>query len=260
MSEEEPGDFWRPPRATATADAADYPALLDAQQWTQAATFSQDDIHRGPSARIGRYYRPRFDELSREELEVKAAERTKPVSPLRPTVERTGWAAGLPFKGLLPAGAAPPASPPTGLPSPGVQILGRQIAADEAAAEAMTEGTHRQLHLTDPEVLQQRFDAYVEHGVDDASLAPFRDEWASNAMAQVPRELAGVPPKKVERLVNEMLDEVQQVRVRAFFGGRPWPRPLRDPHSSYWTTRGSQQLRRRRTIFCPRHHTPAAGH
>ena len=97
MSEEEPGDFWRPPRATATADAADYPALLDAQQWTQAATFSQDDIHRGPSARIGRYYRPRFDELSREELEVKAAERTKPVSPLRPTVERTGWAAGLVF-------------------------------------------------------------------------------------------------------------------------------------------------------------------
>ena len=229
MSEEEPGDFWRPPRATATADAADYPALLDAQQWTQAATFSQDDIHRGPSARIGRYYRPRFDELSREELEVKAAERTKPVSPLRPTVERTGWAAGLPFKGLQPAGAAPPVSPPTGCRARRADPR-RQI-ADEVAAEAMTE-TYRQLHLTDPEVLQQRFDAYVEHGVDDASLALFRDEWASNAMAQVPRELAGVPPKKVERLVNEMLDEAQQVRVPALRRS-PLAPPPRDPRLDY---------------------------
>ena len=106
-----------------------------------------------------------------------------------------------------------------------MQILGRQIAADEAAAEAMTEGTHRQLHLTDPEVLQQRFDAYVEHGVDDASLAPFRDEWASNAMAQVPRELAGVPPKKVERLVNEMLDKCSRYVCALFSAVAPGPAP-----------------------------------
>ena len=36
--------------------------------------------------------------------------------------------------------------------------------------------------------------------------------------------------------------------------------PPRDPHPSYWTMPDSQQLRRRRTDFRPRHPTRAAGH
>ena len=46
--------FRRQPRVTAEPDSELYPALLDDSQWTQAATFNNDDHFTGPSARIGR--------------------------------------------------------------------------------------------------------------------------------------------------------------------------------------------------------------
>jgi hypothetical protein len=49
--------YHRQPKITATPVPTDFPQLLDDQQWTQAATFAQNDKYSGPSERIGRYYR-----------------------------------------------------------------------------------------------------------------------------------------------------------------------------------------------------------
>ena len=93
--------FYRQPKSTAVPEQANFPELLDDSQWTLAATFSQDDAFSGPSDRIGRYYRQQLDELNEGELEAKRDQRMQPASPLRPTVERTGWAPGLTCRPLL---------------------------------------------------------------------------------------------------------------------------------------------------------------
>eukprot|EP00965_Chrysotila_dentata_P254521 6211903-Pleurochrysis_carterae.AAC.3 len=128
--------FRRPPRVNAGAQVNDFPQLLDNNQWTQAATFSQDGRFSAPSDRIGRYYRQQLNEMSEAQLDQRKSERTQPASPLRPTVERSGWAAGLACKPLLSpltAAEAPAADP---LNSSAFAILRRQRTAEENDAQA----------------------------------------------------------------------------------------------------------------------------
>ena len=112
-----PSPFKKEPRVNAEPNGS-YPKLLDDEQWTQAATFAQTDRFTGPSHRIGRFYRQQLNELSVEGLQQKQQERTAPASPLRPTIERKGWAAGLPMRSLLDplsataAEGLPPVPPP----------------------------------------------------------------------------------------------------------------------------------------------------
>ena len=47
---------------------------------------------------------------------------------------------------------------------------------------------------TDPAQLEERFSAYVNDGVDDATIAPFNDTWALNALEQVP-SMTPSPPE-----------------------------------------------------------------
>ena len=166
-----PPTYHRQPRVTATPVSDDFPALLDESQWTQAATFAQDDKYAGPSDRIGRHYRQRLDELDDAGLEQKRAERTAPPSPLRPTIERKGWAAGLPCRPLLAPMAAVDVSGGSGsgsveLSSSALGILKRQREAREAAEGAAYSGTKRPAHITDPAALQQRMSAYVRDGIN----------------------------------------------------------------------------------------------
>ena len=208
--------FAQQPRITAEPDQSDFPKLLDDEQWTQAATFAQTDRFTGPSQRIGRYYQQRLDELSIEGLQHKQAERTAPASPLRPTIERKGWAAGLPQRALLdPLSATaseglPPMPPPADLSGSALGILRfqrEQAVQKEALPHA---GTFRHAHVNDKATLQQRMAAYVERGIDPSSLAPFNDAWMDSAMEQVPTELAGVEPDRVDEMVYNMVDEVHQ--------------------------------------------------
>ena len=153
-----PPPWQRAPRVTAQPDPSEFPDLLDQQQWTQSATFSQSDRFSGPSERIGRYYRQRLDELDAAGLEQKHLERTAPASPLRPTIERKGWAAGLPCRPLLdPMGPAATAAAEEAaqmsasapdLSSSALGILGRQRAAADAQARRAFEGTRRHQHIT----------------------------------------------------------------------------------------------------------------
>jgi hypothetical protein len=205
--------YHRQPKITATPVPTDFPQLLDDQQWTQAATFAQNDKYSGPSERIGRYYRQRLDELDRPGLEQKRAERTAPASPLRPAIERKGWAAGLPCRPLL----APVdlsdgdgGSSSSNLGASALGILQRQREASEQAAAVPYVGTHRNAHITDPDALQQRVAAYVRDGIDEASLAPYNDAWMESAMEQVPVELNGVSPDEVGELLGEMQEEVHE--------------------------------------------------
>jgi hypothetical protein len=215
--------YRRAPRVTATAEEGSFPTLLDGAQWTQAAAFNQDDRFSSPSQRIGRYYRQQLNELDEAQLEAKRAERLQPVSPLRPSVERKGWAAGLACKPLLTPLEASSQNGPTSfghssdaaVDSSAFGLLSRQRAGAEAQDQAVFEGTHRQAHITDADALQARFDQYVHHGVDEASLAPFNKMWAINAMEQVPRELAGVPAATIDRRLNQMLHEVSDLYYMA---------------------------------------------
>ena len=207
------GPFRRQPRATAAASVDDFPTLLDRHQWTQGATISQHTRWEGPSGRIGRYYRQGLNELNESELEAKHEQRMQPSSPLRPTVERTGWAPGLTCRTLLDplqADAGPSSGPLAASSSSGLAILGRQRAAERAKAHEEFAGTHRQLHITDQAQLGERFAAYVNDGIDDSTIAPFNDTWALNALEQVPRDVVGVSAGRVEGLINEMLGEVQE--------------------------------------------------
>ena len=217
---EEP-TFHRQPKVTATPVPSDFPKLLDDSQWTQAATFSQDDKYSGPSQRIGRYYRQRLDELDGDGLEAKRMERTAPPSPLRPTIERKGWAAGLPCRPLLApvdvsidgmgefGGAAGTGGPPPPLDASALGILQRQREAAEMASRGPYEGTRRQAHITDPSELQERVAAYIRDGIDASCLAPYNDAWLEAAMEQVPTELSGVPQEEVHARLHEMVDEIQ---------------------------------------------------
>mmetsp|Transcript_3023 Transcript_3023/g.9072 ORF Transcript_3023/g.9072 Transcript_3023/m.9072 type:complete len:4073 (+) Transcript_3023:47-12265(+) len=216
--------FRRPPRVTASPDHEAYPTLLDSAQWTQAATFNQDERFSGPSNRIGRYYRQKLDELDEAQLDAKRAQRLQPASPLRPVVERKGWAAGLVCKPLLtPLEASQGDSGGFGSSSSGQNgsdfsafaLLSRQRASAEAEERAIFDGTQRQAHITDPDALQARFDEYVKHGVDESSLAPFNKMWAIHAMEQVPRELAGLPPEAIDSRLNQMLHEVSDLYYTA---------------------------------------------
>lgn len=203
--------FHREPRVTATPAPDVFPELLDDAQWTQAATFAQGDKYTGPSERIGRYYRQRLDELDEEGLERKRAERTAPPSPLRPTIERKGWAAGLPCRPLMlsPVDVSEDvAGSSTDLGGTALGLLKRQRDAklqDEADPHA---GTKRSAHITEPVAIEERMAAYVHAGIDPASLAPFNDAWMESAMEQVPTELNGVEPGEVEVMVGDMINEV----------------------------------------------------
>ena len=181
MSGESP--FRRPPRVIAQPDVELYPALLDDSQWTQAATFNQDDQFTGPSERIGRYYRQRLDERSTNELEQVRERRTVPTSPLRPVVQRHGWAAGLPQRPLLEP--VPQSDEVVEMGSTALGILSRQREAKEATERSMYEGTDRNVHITDPIALHERMSTYVKEGIDESCLAPFNQEWTDNAMEQV---------------------------------------------------------------------------
>lgn len=206
-----PSPFRRQPRVTAQPDAAQYPALLDASQWTLAATFSHDDRFTGPSERIGRYYRQRLDEMTAEQLEQRRAQRTAGQSPLRPTIDRRGWATGLPCRSLLPPMAADEQSPTSpDLGSSALQILTRQREAKEEAERAMYVGTQRSVHITDPANMHERMSRYVREGIDQSCLAPFNEEWTDNAMEQVPTELGGVDPLRVDEMISDMTAEVKE--------------------------------------------------
>ena len=212
-----PPVYARQPKITATAVPSDFPQLLDDQQWTQAATFAQDDKYAGPSQRIGRYYRQRIDELDAVGLEQKRAERTAPPSPLRPTIERKGWAAGLPCRPLLPPVDLSDdgydygrQEPPPALPDTALGLLMRQREAAERATRGPYEGTGRMPHIVDPEALQDRVASYVHDGIDGSCLAPFNDAWLEAAMEQVPTELTGVPIEEVHGQLHEMVGEIQE--------------------------------------------------
>ena len=210
------GPFRRQPRVVAEPDAELYPALLDGSQWTQAATFDTTDRPVGPSARIGRYYRQQLDEMNQAQLAEQRVERTAPASPLKPVVERHGWAAGLPCRPLLaPLAAEEEVAPIAPLAErDALAILARQREAAEQQEESMYHGTFRtrgvgQAHVTDPVELYSRMAHYVAEGIDVSCLAPFNTEWTENAMEQVPQELAGVPEDVVAGQINDMVGEVQ---------------------------------------------------
>ena len=207
---EEP-TYHRQPKITATPVPSDFPQLLDDSQWTQAATFSQDDKYAGPSERIGRYYRQRLEELDRSGLEQKRMERTAPPSPLRPTIERKGWAAGLPCRPLLaPVDVSDTggASSSSDLSSSALGILQRQRDAEEQLKATPYTGTRRNAHITDQDALQDRVAKYVRDGIDESCLAPFNDAWMESAMEQVPIELNGVAPEDVGDMLESMQEEV----------------------------------------------------
>lgn len=200
------------PLVNATPDAADFEQLLDDNQWTQAATFAQDDRYAGPSERIGRYYRQRLDELDSAGLEQRHLERTTTTSPLRQSIPREGWAAGLPCRPLLgPIGdiTDPPSATP--LASSALDILSQQQKELEAKRAVPYVGTERNLHITNPGTLQQRMAKFVSAGINPDSLAPFNDTWMEHAMEQVPVELHGVTPERVDDMVDEMHGEIQSV-------------------------------------------------
>ena len=201
--------YHRQPKITATPVPDDFPQLLDNSQWTQAATFGSNDKYAGPSERIGRYYRQGLNELDRAGLEEKRAERTAPASPLRPTIERKGWAAGLPCRPLLAPVDVSDGAGSSDLSASALGILERQRAAAAASASVPYTGTHRNAHITDPSMLQERVAAYVRDGIDGSCLAPFNDAWMESAMEQVPTELNGVPPQQVHALLDDMQGEVQ---------------------------------------------------
>jgi len=216
--------FRRAPRATATPEEDSFPTVLDGSQWTQAATFNQDDRFSSPSQRIGRYYRQQLSEQDEPQLEATRAERLQPASPLRPSVERKGWAAGLACKPLLtpleasqgdPSGFGGGRSSDAPGETSAFALLGRQRATADAQDRAAFEGTHRQAHITDADALQARFDEYVRSGVDESCLAPFNKMWAINAMEQVPRKLAGVPAEVIDERLNQMLHEVSDLYYSA---------------------------------------------
>lgn len=204
--------YRRQPRVTAQPDQNQFPALLDDSQWTQAATFNQDDRFTRPSERIGRYYRQRLDEMSSAQLEQRRIQRSAKPSPLRPVIDRRGWAAGLPCRPLLnpvpldEEGEAPSEE----LGSSAFKILSRQREAKEEADRAMYAGTQRSAHITDPAELYERMSRYVHEGIDHKCLAPFNSEWTDNAMEQVPTELAGVEPYLVEGMIDNMVTEVHE--------------------------------------------------
>ena len=203
----EDGPFIRQPRATAVPEPEHFPELLDDSQWTQAATFSQDENYSGPSDRIGRYYRQSLSELDSEALERKRAERTTPSSPLRPTIEKKGWAAGLACRPLL-LGGAPEPEDGSSMANSALGILQRQRTEASRAASAPHEGTKRSAHITDPVAIEQRMATYVRDGIDHACLAPFNDAWMESAMEQVPTELNGVDTDQVEVMLDDMVQEV----------------------------------------------------
>ena len=93
--------FRRQPRINAAPEPSEYPALLDSSQWTRSATLPQNDHFTTPSQRIGRHYRQRLDEQNVEQLAQRRSERTAPISPLRPTIDRKGYAVGLACRPLL---------------------------------------------------------------------------------------------------------------------------------------------------------------
>lgn len=196
----------------AQPDLAQFPALLDDSQWTLAATFNQDDRLTGPSERIGRYYRQRLDEMSGAQLEERRLQRSAHQSPLRATIDRRGWAAGLPCRPLLQpvAGQQDESDPAQELGSSALLILSRQREAREEAERAMHAGTQRNAHITDAASMYERMSRYVREGIDHSCLAPFNEAWIDNAMEQVPTELAGVDPSKVDRMLNRMSGEVQE--------------------------------------------------
>lgn len=198
--------FRRQPRINAAPEPSEYPALLDSSQWTRSATLPQNDHFTTPSQRIGRHYRQRLDEQNVEQLAHRRSERTAPISPLRPTIDRKGYAVGLACRPLLqPIGQEEEYPESTSM----LGVIGRQCEADEEARQAVFQGTHREAHLSNADVLRQRLDNYVLAGVDESTLAPFNDEWADNAMEQVPSRLTGVPQEQVAGMVDEMLSEVQ---------------------------------------------------
>ena len=206
--------FRQQPRIIAQPELDDFPQLLDNEQWTQSATFSQSTRYSGPSDRIGRYYRQGLNELDREGLEQKRTERKAPASPLRPTIERKGWAAGLPCRPLLdPLGSSSyneiMAATAPDMSTSALGILQRQREEREDRQREPYAGTRRTMHLTEPEALSERMAAYVQGGIDDSSLAPYNDAWMDAAMEQVPTELAGVEHDQVDIILQDMVQEVQ---------------------------------------------------
>ena len=198
--------FRRQPRINAAPEPSDYPALLDSSQWTRSATLPQNDHFTTPSQRIGRHYRQRLDEQNVEQLARRRTERTAPISPLRPTIDRKGYAVGLACRPLLQPIEQEEYPESTSM----LGVIGRQRQAEDQARQAVFQGTHREAHLSNADVLRQRLDNYVLAGVDESTLAPFNDEWADNAMEQVPSRLTGVPQETVAGMVDEMLSEVQE--------------------------------------------------
>ena len=207
--------WYKPPLVTAMPDVSDFPPLVDDTQFTLAATFPQNDRYTSASARIGRYYRQGLHELDDAGLEQRRTERTAPPSPLKPTVKREGWAAGLPCRPLLPpmlpAGSDGSAAPPPAADDFGASALGilrRQRGAARAAASVPFADTYRTKHITDAEKQQQRMAAYVEGGVDEATLAPYNNTWVEAAMEQVPTELGGVEEGQMNQILGEMVGEI----------------------------------------------------
>ena len=125
--------FRRQPRINAAPEPSEYPALLDSSQWTRSATLPQNDHFTTPSQRIGRHYRQRLDEQNVEQLAQRRSERTAPISPLRPTIDRKGYAVGLACRPLLqPIGQEEEYPESTSM----LGVIGRQCEADEEATAA----------------------------------------------------------------------------------------------------------------------------
>ena len=205
-----PSPWRKQPAVIAQPEEDDFPELLDQSLWTQSATFAQGDKYTGPSARIGRYYRQGLNELDGKGLEKARAERTAPLSPLRPTIERKGWAAGLACRPLLDPLAVSASDSASDLSSSGLGILQRQREAAMLAEQAPFAGTSRTQHITDPAALEERKAKYVREQIDGAVLAPFNNNWMEAAMEQVPTELAGVPPEVVDDVLDTMVGEVHE--------------------------------------------------
>ena len=201
--------FARQPRSTATPDEDEFPELVDGSQWTLAANFTQGDKWIAPSERIAQHYHPRLDELDAAGLTDKRAERTAPASPLRPTVERKGWAAGLACRPLMLMPIDVSDTSDGAMDASALGILRRQREAEVRAEGVLHAGTHRQTHITDADANAARMQKYVRDGIDPAVLAPFNDAWLDSAMEQVPTDLGGIEPEAVAEMVAEMVDEVQ---------------------------------------------------
>ncbi|KAG8459256.1 hypothetical protein KFE25_014101 [Diacronema lutheri] len=199
--------FRRQPRVTAAPEVTEYPVLLDNTQWTQATTFTASRRFMTPSDRIGAFNRASLSTMDESQLEAARAAALAGPSPLRPDVNRRGWATGLACKPLV----APRerASPRGALDGSAFEVLERQRRAAAEAEEEVFKGTLRTANIVDPELLEHRFGGYVDGGVDVSSLAEFNSRWADHALEQVPLELVNVSQERVDELVGELLEEVR---------------------------------------------------